>query len=202
MVPYQFPEKLIPLLIRNGLNNLELPIYGDGKQIRDWLYVEDNCRGILSVLEKGRDRRVFTISAPGRNGRILKSSEAYASPWLNGRGQSDKKLSGTNSLRHRSSGTRSSLCHQHIKSSQRARLETAIWSLPLESSKPSIGISIISIGFRGSLRVSIAIITIRSTGTLGMQSRQLADRSWQRSSVVTNGLLTAQAPCLLLTATC
>ena len=57
MVPYQFPEKLIPLLIRNGLNNLELPIYGDGKQIRDWLYVEDNCRGILSVLEKGRDGR-------------------------------------------------------------------------------------------------------------------------------------------------
>ena len=77
-----------------------------------------------------------------------------------------------------------------------------IWILPLESSKPSIGISIISIGFRGSLRVNIAIITIRSTGTLGMQSRQLADRSWQRSSVVTNGLLTAHAPCLLLTATC
>ena len=59
--PYQFPEKLIPLLIRNGLNNLELPIYGDGKQIRDWLYVEDNCRGILSVLEKGRDGAIYNI---------------------------------------------------------------------------------------------------------------------------------------------
>src|SRR6266850_2901246 len=59
--PYQFPEKLIPLLIRNGLYNLELPIYGDGKQIRDWLYVEDNCRGILSVLEKGRDGAIYNI---------------------------------------------------------------------------------------------------------------------------------------------
>src|SRR5580765_5679366 len=77
-----------------------------------------------------------------------------------------------------------------------------LWILPLESSKPSIGISIISIGFRASLRASIAITTIRSTGTLGMQSRQLADRSWQRSSVVTNGLLTAHAPCLLPTEAC
>jgi len=59
--PYQFPEKLIPLLIRNGLNNLEFPIYGDGKQIRDWLYVEDNCRAILSVLEKGREGAIYNI---------------------------------------------------------------------------------------------------------------------------------------------
>jgi dTDP-glucose 4,6-dehydratase len=59
--PYQFPEKLIPLLIRNGLNNLELPIYGDGNQIRDWLYVEDNCRAILGVLEKGQIGSIYNI---------------------------------------------------------------------------------------------------------------------------------------------
>jgi dTDP-glucose 4,6-dehydratase len=59
--PYQFPEKLIPLLIRNGMNNLELPIYGDGRQIRDWLYVEDNCRAILSVLEKGQVGSIYNI---------------------------------------------------------------------------------------------------------------------------------------------
>src|ERR1043166_3311479 len=52
--PYQFPEKLIPLLIRNGLSEWDLPIYGDGKQIRDWLYVEDNCWAILNTLEKGQ----------------------------------------------------------------------------------------------------------------------------------------------------
>jgi dTDP-glucose 4,6-dehydratase len=59
--PYQFPEKLIPLLIRNGLNGLEFPVYGDGRQIRDWLYVEDNCQAILMVLEQGRIGSVYNI---------------------------------------------------------------------------------------------------------------------------------------------
>lgn len=61
--PYQFPEKLIPLLIRNGLSGLDFPIYGDGLQIRDWLFVEDNCRGILSVLEKGQVGSIYNIGA-------------------------------------------------------------------------------------------------------------------------------------------
>jgi dTDP-glucose 4,6-dehydratase len=59
--PYQFPEKLIPLLIRNGLNDRELPVYGDGQQIRDWLFVEDNCRAILGVLEKGKVGSIYNI---------------------------------------------------------------------------------------------------------------------------------------------
>jgi dTDP-glucose 4,6-dehydratase len=59
--PYQFPEKLIPLLIRNALHDLDLPVYGDGKQIRDWLYVEDNCRAILGVLEKGQIGLIYNI---------------------------------------------------------------------------------------------------------------------------------------------
>jgi len=59
--PYQFPEKLIPLLIRNALHDLDLPVYGDGRQIRDWLYVEDNCRAILGVLEKGQVGSIYNI---------------------------------------------------------------------------------------------------------------------------------------------
>ncbi|HYA30928.1 MAG TPA: dTDP-glucose 4,6-dehydratase [Acidobacteriota bacterium] len=59
--PYQFPEKLIPLLIRNGLNGMDFPVYGDGRQIRDWLYVEDNCRAILRVLENGRIGSIYNI---------------------------------------------------------------------------------------------------------------------------------------------
>ena len=51
--PYQFPEKLIPLMILNALEGKALPIYGDGGNIRDWLYVDDHCRGILRVLEAG-----------------------------------------------------------------------------------------------------------------------------------------------------
>src|SRR5438309_4992263 len=59
--PYQFPEKFLPLMITSALEHKPLPIYGDGKQQRDWLHVEDNCRGILCVLEKGRDGQVYII---------------------------------------------------------------------------------------------------------------------------------------------
>jgi dTDP-glucose 4,6-dehydratase len=59
--PYHFPEKLIPLMISNALEGKRLPVYGDGMQIRDWLYVEDHCRGIYSVLEKGSVGEVYNI---------------------------------------------------------------------------------------------------------------------------------------------
>ena len=59
--PYQFPEKLIPLMISNALEDKSLPIYGDGMQIRDWLFVDDHCRAILSVLNKGREGEVYNI---------------------------------------------------------------------------------------------------------------------------------------------
>ncbi len=59
--PYQFPEKLIPLMIANAFENQELPVYGDGMQVRDWLYVDDHCRGIKAVLEQGRDGEIYNI---------------------------------------------------------------------------------------------------------------------------------------------
>jgi dTDP-glucose 4,6-dehydratase len=59
--PYQFPEKLIPLMISNAFEDRPLPVYGDGQQRRDWLYVEDHCRGILAVLRKGRDGEIYNI---------------------------------------------------------------------------------------------------------------------------------------------
>jgi dTDP-glucose 4,6-dehydratase len=58
---YQFPEKLIPLMIANALENKPLPVYGDGLQVRDWLHVEDHCRGILAVLERGREGEIYNI---------------------------------------------------------------------------------------------------------------------------------------------
>ena len=51
---YQFPEKLIPLIINNALHGKKLPVYGDGKNVRDWLYVEDHAKAIDMVQEKGR----------------------------------------------------------------------------------------------------------------------------------------------------
>ncbi len=59
--PYHFPEKLIPLIIVNILHNQPLPIYGDGQQIRDWLYVEDHCRGIATILDRGQEGESYNI---------------------------------------------------------------------------------------------------------------------------------------------
>ncbi len=59
--PYQFPEKLIPLMIKNALEGKELPVYGDGLNIRDWLYVKDNCRAIDLVIRKGRIGEIYNI---------------------------------------------------------------------------------------------------------------------------------------------
>ncbi|MGE6230230.1 dTDP-glucose 4,6-dehydratase [Paenibacillus chitinolyticus] len=65
--PYQFPEKLIPLMIANALDGKSLPVYGDGLNIRDWLYVEDHCSAIDLVLHSGRDGEVYNIG--GNNER-------------------------------------------------------------------------------------------------------------------------------------
>jgi dTDP-glucose 4,6-dehydratase len=59
--PYQFPEKLIPLIIHNAVAGKPLPIYGDGQQVRDWLYVEDHCQAITRVLEAGRVGEVYNV---------------------------------------------------------------------------------------------------------------------------------------------
>lgn len=59
--PYQFPEKLIPLIINNARNGKELPVYGDGKNIRDWLYVVDHCEAILAVLDGGKTGETYNI---------------------------------------------------------------------------------------------------------------------------------------------
>ncbi len=59
--PYQFPEKLIPLMISNALEDRPLPVYGDGQQIRDWLYVDDHCRAIYAVLQAGRTGEIYNI---------------------------------------------------------------------------------------------------------------------------------------------
>lgn len=59
--PFQYPEKLIPLIMQKVLNGKKIPIYGDGQQIRDWIYVEDHCEGILKVLEKGRIGEIYNF---------------------------------------------------------------------------------------------------------------------------------------------
>jgi len=61
--PRQFPEKFLPLAISNAMNDQSIPLYGDGRNVRDWIYVEDHCRGILAALEKGRSGGVYNLGA-------------------------------------------------------------------------------------------------------------------------------------------
>ncbi len=61
--PRQFPEKLIPLMIANAMNDIPLPVYGDGKNVRDWIYVEDHCAAIWLAYEKGRSGEAYNIGA-------------------------------------------------------------------------------------------------------------------------------------------
>ena len=62
--PRQYPEKLIPLMILNALHGDSLPVYGDGRQVRNWLYVEDFCRGIHTVLMNGRPGQAYNVGGP------------------------------------------------------------------------------------------------------------------------------------------
>lgn len=68
--PYQFPEKLIPLMILNALEGKPLPVYGDGKNVRDWLFVEDHCAAIRAVLERGRPGDTYNIGGNSERANI------------------------------------------------------------------------------------------------------------------------------------
>jgi dTDP-glucose 4,6-dehydratase len=73
--PRQFPEKLIPLVIANAANNEPVPVYGDGRNVRDWIYVEDHCRAVFAAAERGRAGAAYNIGArnPRRNLEVVES---------------------------------------------------------------------------------------------------------------------------------
>ena len=77
--PYHFPEKLIPLMIANALNDKPLPVYGEGKNVRDWLYVEDHCKAIDLIIHKGRVGDVYNVGGHNekQNIEIVKMICAY-----------------------------------------------------------------------------------------------------------------------------
>ena len=68
--PYQYPEKLIPLFVTNAIDNLPLPLYGDGLNVRDWLHAEDHCRGIEAVMLKGKPGNVYNIGGGNQHTNI------------------------------------------------------------------------------------------------------------------------------------
>src|ERR671912_282287 len=87
--PYQFPEKLIPLMISNALAGKPLPVYGDGKNVRDWLYVEDHCRAILDVLQRGRPGETYNVG--GHNERTNLENRGWCEAVLS-RGYGGERL--------------------------------------------------------------------------------------------------------------
>ena len=68
--PYQYPEKVIPLFITNAIDDLPLPLYGDGKNVRDWIYVIDNCEAIDVILHKGKEGEIYNIGAGNEKANI------------------------------------------------------------------------------------------------------------------------------------
>ena len=80
--PYHFPEKLIPLMILNALDRKPLPVYGDGSNIRDWLFVEDHARALGVILAKGMPRRTPTMSVVATNGPTSRWSGRYVPGWI------------------------------------------------------------------------------------------------------------------------
>jgi len=76
--PYQFPEKFLPLFITNALDDLPLPLYGDGLQIRDWIHVEDHARALLSVLEQGRIGETYNVSADGEQTNLRMAEQVLS----------------------------------------------------------------------------------------------------------------------------
>ena len=81
--PYQFPEKLIPLMILNACAGKPLPVYGDGQNVRDWLYVEDHCRAIRAVLAQRPRRRDLQHRRPQRKKEPRYCRHRFASCWTN-----------------------------------------------------------------------------------------------------------------------
>jgi dTDP-glucose 4,6-dehydratase len=69
--PYQFPEKFIPIAVTNLIDDIQVPIHGDGRNVRDWLHVDDHCRGIYQVLMSGRAGEIYNIGG----GRELTNNE-------------------------------------------------------------------------------------------------------------------------------
>ena len=70
-VPYQFPEKLIPLIILNALEGKPLPVYGDGKNVRDWLYVEDHCEAIWKIMTTGEHGETYNVGGNAEMENII-----------------------------------------------------------------------------------------------------------------------------------
>ena len=103
---YQFPEKLIPLFITNLFADIAVPVYGDGRQVRDWIHVLDHCRGIDAALRRGRAGEVYNFG--GR-------SERFNIDVTQGAAEALRQGRGSDPIRHRPPGARSPVCRRLLE---------------------------------------------------------------------------------------
>ncbi len=111
--PYQFPEKLIPLFVTNALADIPLPVYGDGRQVRDWIHVADHCRGVDAALRRGAARRDLQLRRPERAVQHRRHPR---------RAQADRQARVADPARHRPPRPRSPLRRRLLEGRGRAGL--------------------------------------------------------------------------------
>ena len=123
--PYQYPEKLIPLMIANAVAGKDLPVYGEGANIRDWLHVEDHCRALDLVIRSGAPGRTYNVGGHNECSN-LEVVHAICDLIDEFRPRPGWQPSGPDRVRHRSSGARSSVCHRRRPHQNRARVGAAV----------------------------------------------------------------------------
>ena len=122
--PYQFPEKLIPLMIIKCLNEEPLPVYGQGLNVRDWLYVEDHARALVTALETGEPGQTYNIGGNSERKNIDLVHSAVRHPRRSSSAERRQETLGTDHIRHGSAGSRFSVCHRQHEDPERVELES------------------------------------------------------------------------------
>ena len=161
--PYQFPEKLIPLMILNALDGRPLPIYGDGGNVRDWLHVDDHCAGLLLVLREGQPGEKYNIG--GGNERTNLEIVDRICDALDETKPAGASVSLAQDLRARSSRPRSTLRDRRDEDPAGARLGTRAHVRATAFARPSSGTSRIATGATPS-RPAATIASDWDSGTM------------------------------------
>ena len=142
--PYQYPEKLIPLFVTNLIDNMKVPLYGDGKNIRDWIYVEDNCRALDLVLHKGRMGQIYNIGAGNEKPNIwitkklielVGRDESYIKPVKDRPGHDRRYSVDCSKIKEELGWQTANDFEQALKKTVKWYMENEQWWRPLKSKK-------------------------------------------------------------------
>ena len=120
--PYQFPEKLIPLMILNALEGKALPVYGQGENVRDWLFVDDHARALLAIVEKGRSGESYNVGGNCERTNIDVVKAVCRLMDEMAPDSDDRTARGAHHLRRRPARPRPALCHRRRQDRNRTRL--------------------------------------------------------------------------------